>query len=65
MIGFSVLSHKRGVREFGTEKTQLDERLIGSPLEDLERADRVIALAGGAKKTAAIAGALRNGVWIR
>ncbi|CDZ33653.1 Deoxyribonucleoside regulator [Neorhizobium galegae bv. officinalis] len=43
-------------------KTPLDERVIGLPLEDLERVDRVIALAGGSKKTAAIAGALRVGV---
>ncbi len=43
-------------------KTPLDERVIGFPLEDLERVGRVIALAGGAKKTAAIAGALRIGV---
>jgi DNA-binding transcriptional regulator LsrR (DeoR family) len=43
-------------------KTPLDERVIGLPLENLARVDRVIALAGGAKKTAAIAGALRVGV---
>ncbi|MBB3395527.1 DNA-binding transcriptional regulator LsrR (DeoR family) [Rhizobium sp. BK538] len=43
-------------------KTPLDERVIGIPLEDLARVDRVIALAGGLKKTAAIAGALRLGV---
>ncbi|OWW04164.1 DNA-binding transcriptional regulator [Rhizobium sp. R72] len=43
-------------------KTPLDERVIGLPLEELERVDRVIALAGGSKKTAAIAGALRVGV---
>jgi len=43
-------------------KTPLDERVIGLPLEDLARVDRVIALAGGAKKTDAIAGALRVGV---
>ncbi|APO78195.1 DeoR family transcriptional regulator protein (plasmid) [Rhizobium etli 8C-3] len=43
-------------------KTPLDDRVIGIPLEDLERVDRVIALAGGSKKTAAIAGALRIGV---
>jgi DNA-binding transcriptional regulator LsrR (DeoR family) len=43
-------------------KTPLDERVIGLPLESLARVDRVIALAGGAKKTAAIAGALRVGV---
>ncbi|MBZ9790871.1 sugar-binding transcriptional regulator [Rhizobium sp. 3T7] len=43
-------------------KTPLDDRVIGIPLEDLARVDRVIALAGGSKKTAAIAGALRLGV---
>ncbi|WP_431324193.1 sugar-binding transcriptional regulator [Rhizobium sp. YTU87027] len=43
-------------------KTPLDERVMGLPLEDLHRVDRVIALAGGSKKTAAIAGALRIGV---
>ncbi|PDS77379.1 sugar-binding transcriptional regulator [Rhizobium sp. L43] len=43
-------------------KTPLDDRVIGLPLEDLERVDRVIALAGGSKKTEAIAGALRVGV---
>ena len=43
-------------------KTPLDDRVIGLPLEDLIRVERVIALAGGAKKTAAIAGALRVGV---
>ncbi|MBY3178273.1 sugar-binding transcriptional regulator [Rhizobium leguminosarum] len=43
-------------------KTPLDDRVIGLPLEDLERVDRVIALAGGSKKTDAIAGALRVGV---
>ncbi len=43
-------------------KTPLDDRVIGLPLEDLARVDRVIALAGGAKKTAAISGALRVGV---
>ncbi|RSB66758.1 sugar-binding transcriptional regulator [Rhizobium pisi] len=43
-------------------KTPLDDRVIGLPIEDLERVDRVIALAGGAKKAAAIAGALHIGV---
>ena len=43
-------------------KTPLDDRVIGLPLEDLERVERVIALAGGSKKTDAIAGALRVGV---
>lgn len=43
-------------------ETPLNERVIGITLEDLRRADRVIALAGGESKTAAIAGALRLGV---
>ncbi|TDK32156.1 sugar-binding transcriptional regulator [Rhizobium deserti] len=43
-------------------KTPLDERVLGLPLEELARVERVIALAGGAKKTDAIAGALRVGV---
>jgi len=43
-------------------KTPLDDRVIGLPLEGLHNVDRVIALAGGAKKTEAIAGALRVGV---
>jgi hypothetical protein len=43
-------------------KTSLDDRVIGLPLEELERVDRVIALAGGGKKTDAIAGALRISV---
>jgi DNA-binding transcriptional regulator LsrR (DeoR family) len=43
-------------------KTPLDERVLGLPLEDLGRVERVLALAGGAKKTNAIAGALRVGV---
>ncbi|EJK79901.1 sugar-binding transcriptional regulator [Agrobacterium rhizogenes] len=45
-----------------TVKTPLDERVIGISLEELEKVDRVVALAGGEKKTAAIAGALRVGV---
>lgn len=45
-----------------TVKTPLDERVIGMPLEDLARIDRVIALAGGETKTPAIRGALRTGV---
>jgi DNA-binding transcriptional regulator LsrR (DeoR family) len=40
----------------------LDERVIGLPLEDLSKVDRVIALAGGQKKTEAIAGAPLTGV---
>jgi DNA-binding transcriptional regulator LsrR (DeoR family) len=43
-------------------KTPLDERVIGLPLEDLSHIKRVIAVAGGQKKTQAIAGALRTGV---
>lgn len=45
-----------------TVKTPLDDRVIGISLEDLTRIERVIALAGGAKKVDAIAGALRTGV---
>ncbi|MBB3612376.1 sugar-binding transcriptional regulator [Rhizobium sp. BK602] len=45
-----------------TVKTPLDERVIGISLDELARVDRVVALAGGEKKTAAIAGALRIGV---
>ncbi|MCM2292444.1 sugar-binding transcriptional regulator [Allorhizobium sp. BGMRC 0089] len=45
-----------------TVKTPLDDRVIGLPLEDLSRVERVIALAGGQKKTEAIAGALKTGV---
>ena len=43
-------------------KTPLDDRVIGISLEELARVDRVIALAGGRKKTEAIAGALRTGI---
>jgi DNA-binding transcriptional regulator LsrR (DeoR family) len=43
-------------------KTPLDERVIGISLDELAKVERVIALAGGEKKTAAIAGALRIGV---
>jgi len=42
--------------------TPLNERVIGISLEDLSKTDRVMALAGGESKTAAIAGALRLGV---
>ncbi|MEM8571516.1 MAG: sugar-binding transcriptional regulator [Pseudomonadota bacterium] len=45
-----------------TVKTPLDDRVIGMPLEDLARIDRVIALAGGQSKTNAIRSALRTGV---
>jgi Transcriptional regulator, contains sigma factor-related N-terminal domain len=43
-------------------ETPLNERVIGVTLEDLRKADRVMALAGGASKTAAIAGALKLGI---
>lgn len=43
-------------------KTPLDERVIGISLDELTKADRVMALAGGAAKTEAIAGALKLGV---
>lgn len=43
-------------------ETPLNERVIGISLEDLRRASRVMALAGGELKTQAIAGALRLGV---
>lgn len=42
--------------------TPLNDRVIGISLEDLRKADRVMALAGGASKTEAIAGALRLGL---
>jgi len=42
-------------------KTPLDDRVIGMPLEDLAKVERVIALAGGAAKTEAIRGALKTG----
>lgn len=42
--------------------TPLDERVIGISLDDLRKADRVMALAGGQSKTEAIAGALRLGI---
>jgi DNA-binding transcriptional regulator LsrR (DeoR family) len=42
--------------------TPLNDRVIGISLEDLRKADRVMALAGGASKTQAIAGALRTGL---
>lgn len=43
-------------------ETPLNERVIGISMEELRKAQRVMALAGGASKTAAIAGALRLGV---
>lgn len=42
-------------------KIPLDDRVIGLPFEDLIRIPRVMALAGGVAKTAAIMGALRTG----
>ncbi len=42
--------------------TPLNERVIGIDLEQLRRIPRVVALAGGKKKTQAIAAALRSGV---
>jgi len=42
--------------------TPLNERVIGISLEDLRKAPRVMALAGGESKTDAIAGALKLGV---
>lgn len=49
-------------REGRPVDTPLNERVIGITLEQLKKADRVIALAGGASKTEAIAGALRLGI---
>ncbi|MEM8914198.1 MAG: sugar-binding transcriptional regulator [Pseudomonadota bacterium] len=43
-------------------KTPLDERVIGMSFEEHAKIDRVIALAGGESKVAAIHGALRTGV---
>lgn len=43
-------------------ETPLNERVIGITLEDLRKADRVMALAGGESKTQAIAGALKLGI---
>ncbi|WP_431298805.1 sugar-binding transcriptional regulator [Tabrizicola sp. BL-A-41-H6] len=43
-------------------ETPLNDRVIGITLEELRKADRVMALAGGESKTAAIAGALRLGI---
>lgn len=55
-----------GLRFFDAEGrpviTALDERVIGMRLEALQEVDRVLALAGGPGKVAAIAGALRTGV---
>lgn len=43
-------------------ETPLNDRVIGITLEELRRTARVMALAGGASKTEAIAGALRLGI---
>lgn len=43
-------------------ETPLNDRVIGISLEDLKKAERVMALAGGESKTEAIAGALKLGV---
>lgn len=43
-------------------ETPVDDRVIGMTLEEWSKIDRVIALAGGQSKTAAIRGALRTGV---
>lgn len=42
--------------------TPLNDRVLGVSLDELKKADRVIALAGGEAKTAAISGALRLGL---
>ena len=43
-------------------ETPLNERVLGISMEDLKKADRVMALAGGESKTQAIAGALKLGM---
>lgn len=43
-------------------RSPLDERVIGIDLTQLRRTPRVVAVAGGARKTAAIHAALRSGV---
>jgi DNA-binding transcriptional regulator LsrR (DeoR family) len=43
-------------------KSPLDERVIGIDLAHLSRTPRVVAVAGGARKTNAIHAALRSGV---
>lgn len=42
--------------------TPLNDRVIGISLDELRKAERVMALAGGLSKTAAIAGALKLGL---
>ncbi|MFB2552474.1 sugar-binding transcriptional regulator [Ensifer soli] len=56
------ISYRFYDREGKQVVTPLDERVIGISLDDLRRADRVMALAGGQSKTEAIAGALRLGI---
>lgn len=55
-----------GLRFFNAEGkpviTPLDDRVIGMRFEDLAKVDRVLALAGGPSKVAAIHGALNTGV---
>jgi len=41
-------------------QSHVDERVIGMPLPDLKKVNRVVGLAGGRHKIAAIAGALRG-----
>ncbi|MDR3516390.1 MAG: sugar-binding transcriptional regulator [Azospirillaceae bacterium] len=54
-----------GLRFFDAQgnlvKTPLDDRVIGISLEQLKEVPRVIGVAGGARKVAAIRGALRGG----
>jgi DNA-binding transcriptional regulator LsrR (DeoR family) len=42
--------------------TPLDDRVIAMELQQLRKIDRVVGVAGGARKTAAIRGALRGGL---
>ena len=44
-------------------RTPLNDRVIGMDLEDLRRSRRVVGIAGGGRKLAAIRGALK-GKWI-
>lgn len=54
-----------GLRFFDADgqpvKTPMDDRVIGMTLDELAKTGRVMALAGGQSKTAAIRGALRTG----
>jgi DNA-binding transcriptional regulator LsrR (DeoR family) len=43
--------------------TPLDDRVIAIGLQELRRVDRVVGIAGGKRKTAAIRGALQGG-WV-